>query len=101
MEWLKNWYPLIVFLWSSFIGLLSFILHRTYAKRDDHIALKNDVNNLKKAIEELPSAKEIHALEIKIERLSGDIKAIEPSLLSVKHLSDILLENELLGKKEK
>lgn len=100
-DWLLKYYPLIVLGWTILFTVLAFVLHRTYAKRDDHISLKNEVNKMKVVIDELPNAKEIHALEIEIERLRGDIKAIEPSLLSVKHLSDILLENELLGKKDK
>lgn len=101
MDWFLKYYPIIVGAWAAVSTLIMFVLHKTYAPRDEHVNLKSDVNNLKKAIQELPTLKEIHVLELKIERLSGDIKSIEPSLLSVKHLSDILLENELLRKKEK
>lgn len=99
VDWLLKYWPLLLVVWTSVLSVLGFFLHRTYAKRDDHIALKNDLELVKQQIKDFPSEKEIHQLDIKIERLSGDIKELKPDLLAVKKLADMLLENELLNNK--
>lgn len=100
MDWLLKYWPILIVLYSGVFTMVIFALHRTYAKRDDHMKLRSEVDQISLQLNNLPSEKELHKLELKIERLSGDIKRIEPGLTSVKTLSDMLLENELLNRKD-
>lgn len=99
VDWLLKYWPLLLVVWTSVLSVLGFFLHRTYAKRDDHIALKNDVALIKQQITDFPSDKDIHQLDLKIEGLRGDIKGLQPDLIAVRKLADILLENELINSK--
>jgi len=96
VEWILNNLALITLAWTGLLSFVVFYLRSTYAKRDDHIALENKV----KLIESnMPDINEFHALRLEISELRGDIKGIEPDLLTVKKLADMLLENELLNSK--
>ncbi|WP_218651999.1 DUF2730 family protein [Limnobaculum xujianqingii] len=79
----------------SILGLLS----RTYAKREDVEMLKAHMTALEKSLSSLPSQKELHALQLDIANLRGDLKEAKPELRNLRALSDLLLQNELKEKK--
>lgn len=98
MNWLLKYYPLVFLSLNGVFWLVVYVLHKTYAKHEQVEALEKDVLLIQTNIANLPSKDLTHKLELRIEQLSGDIKRIEPSLVSVKTLSDMLLENELKSK---
>ncbi|GKX57627.1 hypothetical protein SOASR030_37390 [Leminorella grimontii] len=75
------------------------VMARTYAKRDDVELLKTRMNALEKSLSSLPNQKELHALQLDMANLRGDLKAALPELRNLRNLSDLLLQNELKEKK--
>ncbi|UIA93074.1 DUF2730 domain-containing protein [Erwinia tracheiphila] len=45
-----------------------------------------------------PNQKELHALQLDMANLRGDLKAALPELRQLRHMSDLLLQNELKEK---
>ncbi|WP_245181561.1 DUF2730 family protein [Erwinia tracheiphila] len=43
----------------------------------------------------MPNQKELHALQLDMANLPGDLKAALPELRQLRHMSDLLLQNEL------
>ncbi|SCZ73739.1 MULTISPECIES: DUF2730 family protein [Photorhabdus] len=74
------------------------LLSKTYAKRDDVELLKVQVRQLEGSLSTLPNQKELHALQLEMANLRGDLKAALPELRQLRHLSDLLLQNELKEK---
>ncbi|ETS31950.1 hypothetical protein BB987_20320 [Photorhabdus temperata] len=74
------------------------LLSKTYAKRDDVELLKMQVRQLEGSLSSLPNQKELHALQLEMANLRGDLKAALPELRQLRHLSDLLLQNELKEK---
>ncbi|OUR62043.1 hypothetical protein A9Q74_06235 [Colwellia sp. 39_35_sub15_T18] len=98
INWLLKYYPLVFLVFNGVFWLIVYVLHKTYAKRESVDNLEKEVLLIKTNINNLPDKDLVHKLELRIEELSGDIKRIEPGLISVKNLSDMLLENELKSK---
>lgn len=98
IEWVLKYYPLVFLVLNGIFWLIVWVLHKTYAKHEKVESLEKEVLVIKNNISNLPDKDLVHKLELRIEELSGDIKRIEPSLVSVKTLSDMLLENELKGR---
>jgi hypothetical protein len=98
MNWLLKYYPLVFLALNGIFWLVVYVLHKTYAKHEKVESLEKKVLLIQNNINNLPDKDLVHKLELRIEELSGDIKRIEPSLVSVKTLSDMLLENELKGR---
>ncbi|MFB9086094.1 DUF2730 family protein [Erwinia tracheiphila] len=71
---------------------------KTYARRDEVEVLKNRVSLLENAFSTLPNQKELHALQLDMANLRGDLKAALPELRQLRHMSDLLLQNELKEK---
>jgi hypothetical protein len=98
MEWLEvNWKWLFAVLNVLFV-IACWVLSRQFAKKDDHVALVGEVDKLKDKVELMPNTEQVHALELQIATLSGEIKSVVPLLKRVEHQSNLLLENELNGK---
>ncbi|MBS9438981.1 DUF2730 family protein [Photorhabdus noenieputensis] len=74
------------------------LLSKTYAKRDDVELLKVQVRQLEGSLSTLPNQKELHALQLEMANLRGDLKAALPELRQLRHMSDLLLQNELKEK---
>ncbi|AXG42212.1 MULTISPECIES: DUF2730 family protein [Photorhabdus] len=74
------------------------LLSKTYAKRDDVELLKMQVRQLEGSLSTLPNQKELHALQLEMANLRGDLKAALPELRQLRHMSDLLLQNELKEK---
>ncbi|WP_350306963.1 DUF2730 family protein [Photorhabdus viridis] len=78
------------------VGLV--LLSKTYAKRDDVELLKMQVRQLEGSLSTLPNQKELHALQLEMANLRGDLKAALPELRQLRHMSDLLLQHELKEK---
>jgi cell fate (sporulation/competence/biofilm development) regulator YmcA (YheA/YmcA/DUF963 family) len=82
------------------IGLVIMaLLSKTYAKQESVISLKQQVDTLENSMNQLPTEKELHKLNMEISGLRGELKSFGPQLVQVQKLSDLLLENELKERK--
>ncbi|KZN57613.1 hypothetical protein N473_06985 [Pseudoalteromonas luteoviolacea CPMOR-1] len=61
--------------------------------------IKEDVKELENQLAKVPTSEDLHALELKIERLNTNIESVKPGLSSVTRLTDLLMENELREKR--
>lgn len=84
---------------STAVLLILGVLSRTYAKREEVETLKVRITALEKSLTSLPNQKELHALQLDMANLRGDLKAALPELRNLRALSDLLLQNELKEKK--
>ena len=94
----KYWSPI----WgaaSTLALLVLALMQKTYAKRDDYNALAKQVELMKSRMDELPTRAELHRLELKMSELHGEIKVIQPDVRGIRHLADLLLQNELKDNK--
>jgi len=90
----KYWAPL----WATITTVAMVImalLAKTYATRKEVELLKSEIGRIDKHLDSLPSERELHALQLEISELRGDLRSLKPELLQVRRLSDLLLENEL------
>ncbi|WP_036845628.1 DUF2730 family protein [Photorhabdus khanii] len=93
----ENW----AIMWAAVtvtFNVVLVLLSKTYAKRDDVELLKMQVRQLEGSLSSLPNQKELHALQLEMANLRGDLKAALPELRQLRHLSDLLLQNELKEK---
>lgn len=102
LAWFLEYWKLLALIANGLFFMVAWALSRTFAKKDDVneklISVDKRIDLIGAEISNLPDKDLTHKLELRIEQLSGDIKRIEPGLVSVKQLSDMLLENELKGK---
>ena len=98
-EWIQANWKMFADIVTVVAILAFFALRKSYPRKDSFDKLEKRVSKVENAIATMPSEKTVHELQLEVERLRGDIKGIEPSLASVKNLSDMLLENELKGSK--
>lgn len=90
----KYWAPIWALLTTAGLVIMA-LLAKTYAKREAVESLKNEIIRLDQRLDDLPSERELHALQLEISELRGDLRELKPELRQVKRLSDLLLENEL------
>jgi predicted nucleic acid-binding Zn-ribbon protein len=82
------------------IGLVIMaLLSKTYAKQETVVTLQQKVNSLESSLNQLPTEKELHQLNLEISGLRGELQSLVPRLDQVQKLSDLLLENELKERK--
>ncbi len=93
-EFIKTWGGALTLLSTSGTLLLG-LLSRTYAKRDDFIKMKSDMESLEKRVNQMPTHEEVLALRLEISEARGEMKELSADLKSIRHISDLLLENRL------
>lgn len=100
MEWqsVKEYWGIIWALVMTAVNLVMILLAKTYVKREEVDTLKQRVSALETVIAGMPNQKELHALQLEMSNLRGDLKALGPKLAQVQRISDLLLENELKDK---
>lgn len=98
LEAIKEHWAIIWAVTIFALNLILILLSKTYAKRDDVELLKTRVTNLENSFLTLPNQKELHALQLDMANLRGDLKAALPELKNLRNLSDLLLQNELKEK---
>ncbi|KKF37807.1 hypothetical protein SY86_10280 [Erwinia tracheiphila] len=98
MDMIKEHWAILCAVATIVFNILIFILAKTYARRDEVEVLKNRVSLLENAFSTLPNQKELHALQLDMANLRGDLKAALPELRQLRHMSDLLLQNELKEK---
>nr|WP_249745773.1 DUF2730 family protein [Serratia marcescens] len=80
------------------VNLVMFLLAKTYVKREEVDHLNQRMAAMENAIAGMPNQKELHALQLEMSNLRGDLKSLAPKLAQVQRISDLLLENELKDK---
>ena len=60
---------------------------------EDLIKLSNKVTLIGVSLEQVPTRKEMHSLELKITELQGDLKRVDENLESAEKLTDLLREH--------
>lgn len=101
-EDIRTYWPIALAVVNLVFILAAFVLHKTFATKDDtneikqeQARLRQDFNLLESQVGQLPSATEVANLRVSMETLHGDIKEMRPQLKSLQRMSDLLLENEL------
>ncbi|AYA42479.1 DUF2730 domain-containing protein [Xenorhabdus nematophila] len=93
----ENWAMVWAAATTAF-NVILVLLSKTYAKRDEMEGLKMQVHQLEISLSTLPNRQELHTLQLDIANLRGDLSALQPELRQLRHLSDLLLQNELKEK---
>ena len=95
----KYWAPIWATI-TTVVVVIMALLTKTYAKRETVETLQSEITRLDNRLAALPSDREFHALQLEISELRGDLRELRPELTQVKHLSGLLLENELKERKQ-
>lgn len=105
LEEIRTYWPVMLAVINLVFILAAFVLHKTFATKDDtneikqkQTELRQEFNMLESKVEALPSATEVANLRVSMETLHGDIKEMRPQLKSLQRMSDLLLQNELQEK---
>lgn len=99
LDIVKEYWSMIYAIVTCAVAIGLMLLSKTYAKRDDVELMKRQLNELEVSLATLPNRAELHSLQLEIASLRGDIKAVAPELRQLRHMSDLLLQNELKEKK--
>lgn len=95
MEFIKEWWTVLWAMVLTVTGVIQVLLAKTYAKREELEAVTMAVDQLKAKVEALPDSDEMHALQLEIERLRGDMNALSQQLKPLNHLAQLMLEDRL------
>lgn len=98
LEIVKEHWAILWALGTVGVNVILFTLAKTYAKREEVEHLKSRLNGLESSFKSLPNQKDLHELQLDIAELRGDLKAAVPELKQLRHMSDLLLQNELKSK---
>ena len=84
----------------EFIKFKEEIEQKTSEKLDAvKTSVDSDLRDFQKKLDKVPTTEDLHALELKIERLNTNIESVRPGLSNVQKLTDLLMENELREKR--
>ncbi|HHB6895316.1 TPA: DUF2730 domain-containing protein [Klebsiella pneumoniae] len=100
MDWevIKGNWAIIWALFMSGVNVIQLLLAKTYVKREELDLLRTRLHGLENTIAGLPNQKDLHQLQLEMSNLRGDLRELGPAIRQVKHVSDLLLENELKEK---
>jgi hypothetical protein len=100
MDWevIKSNWAIIWALFMSGVNVIQLLLAKTYVKREELDLLRTRLQGLENTIAGLPNQKDLHQLQLEMSNLRGDLRELGPAIRQVKHVSDLLLENELKEK---
>lgn len=97
-EVIKGNWAIIWALFMSAVNLIQLLLAKTYVKREELELMRTRLQGIENTIAGLPSQKDLHLLQLEMSNLRGDLRELGPAIRQVKHVSDLLLENELKEK---
>ncbi len=98
MDFIKEWWTVLWAMVLTVTGVIQVLLAKTYAKREELEAVTMAVDQLKAKVEALPSSDEMHALQLDISELRGDLKGLKEQLKPAQHLIQLMLEDRLKGR---
>ena len=99
LDIVKEYWSILYAVVTGIVAIGLMLLSKTYAKRDEVEEMKRQLNQLEVALATIPNRQELHNLQLEIAQLRGDIQAVAPELRQLRHMSDLLLQNELKEKK--
>jgi hypothetical protein len=91
MPWVALFISAVGVAWTIVLALLS----KTYVKRDEFDEIKSRLVNVELQISALPTKEQMHQIELKVSEVGGDVKAIKSYMDSMRHTTQMLVENEL------
>lgn len=94
-EIIKGNWAIIWALFMSAVNVIQLLLAKTYVKREELELMRTRLQSIENTIAGLPSQKDLHQLQLEMSNLRGDLRELGPAIRQVKHVSDLLLENEL------
>ena len=97
-EIIKGNWAIIWALFMSAVNVIQLLLAKTYVKREELELLRTRLQGIENTSAGLPSQKDLHQLQLEMSNLRGDLRELGPAIRQVKHVSDLLLENELKEK---
>ncbi len=97
-EIIKGTWAIIWALFMSAVNVIQLLLAKTYVKREELELMRTRLQGIENTIAGLPSQKDLHQLQLEMSNLRGDLRELGPAIRQVKHVSDLLLENELKEK---
>ena len=106
---LDRWWPVLGILATVFYGWGIYHLSRRFATREEYRAVRTEQENisgrlgkLEKRMETVPDANMMHAIELSLTELRGDVKEIrgrmdgmETSISGMKNQINILVQHHL------
>ena len=100
MPWeiIKGNWAIIWALFMSAVNVIQLLLAKTYVKREELELMRTRLQSIENTIAGLSSQKDLHQLQLEMSNLRGDLRELGPAIRQVKHVSDLLLENELKEK---
>ncbi|HDS1152684.1 TPA: DUF2730 domain-containing protein [Pluralibacter gergoviae] len=100
MDWevIKGNWAIIWALFMSGVNVIQLLLAKTYVKREELELLRTRLQGMESTIASLPNQRDLHQLQLEMSNLRGDLRELGPAIRQVKHVSDLLLENELKEK---
>ncbi|EPG4110206.1 DUF2730 domain-containing protein [Klebsiella pneumoniae] len=97
-EIIKGNWAIIWALFMSAVNVIQLLLAKTYVKREELELMRTRLQGIENTIAGLPSQKDLHQLQLEMSNLRGDLRELGSAIRQVKHVSDLLLENELKEK---
>ncbi len=109
LDEVNRWWPILSIAATILCGWCLWELSRRFVSKEDHAeileaqeALEGRVENLEKRLESVPDARAMHAIELSLSELRGDMKAMcgrmdgmENAITSLKNEISMLLEHHL------
>ena len=92
IEVIVNRWPMVWAITSTVFALVMFFLTKTYAKRESVEQLTGRVDAIERQVANLPSEKDLHALQLDIAALRGDIRELGPKIARVEHITNLVTD---------
>ena len=106
LEEVRTYTPWALAVISVIWTVVLVVINKTFATKTEVSKVKEKQGELERKhdelaqkVELLPKHEDFASLQLSIEKLHGDIKAIQPQLKSLQRMSDLLIENEVKGDK--
>lgn len=97
----ENW-PIIWASISTLISVITLVLTKTFAKREDVErvdkrvdSVERDVTTINITVKNLPSRNELHQLQLDMSEFRGDLKALLPELKQIRHMNNLIIEGKV------
>jgi hypothetical protein len=100
MDWFLKYWPILLFIFNVISALVLLALHKTYAKKEEIVALDKRLSVSEQAIvitEKAIAEIDTHKIELQLKELQGEFSGQRNVLNQVNNQLSMLVENELKG----
>ncbi|MEZ8102133.1 DUF2730 family protein [Vibrio bivalvicida] len=94
-DWVKTWWPIV---WAgvlTVVQVIQILLSKTYARREEVMEVRREMDELKAQVDALPTRDEITKLTLELSEARGAMKELRAQIQPVEHLAQLLLEQRL------